>query len=317
MPRVSASRFPILTSSTDRVHFPVPARSWLAHVSDVREIGGLFDAPKTRGPSSEKEDDRAEERWDAARKRPVPPGVANPEFFRSRMHDSGVIALDRKKGVLRVRLDSIVARDFARILEDALDRPPAEGPWPVDLVLHDPTYVRAARADARGALRFEDPHRLGGGYLWDTFPPVESPNPRILTRPDAAGKTSAEFLYDWFYEGNGRLQWIAQLYTFDRRRGALSNEVYLMVDCARATAEDRCPETFERAYGPAGRRLYERARANAFVPDEPFDLWNEAGLARTLALHGLARDDFLPAWRSLPSRPNDDPEERSLAAGEF
>ena len=148
------------------------SRSWLAHVSDVREIGGMFYAPKTHGPLSEKKEDaRAEERWDAARNRPVPQNVVPPEFFGSCMHDSGVIGIEREKGALRVRLDSIVAEDFSCILSRALDGPPAEGPWPVDLLLHDPTYVRVARADARGALRFEDPHRLGGGYLDEPLRP--------------------------------------------------------------------------------------------------------------------------------------------------
>ena len=257
------------------------SRSWLAQVSDVREIGGMFYAPKTRGPLSEKKEDaRAEERWDAARNRPVPQNVATPEFFGSHMHDSGVIGIEREKGVLRVRLNSIVAEDFSCILSRALDVPPANGPWPVDLLLHDPTYVRAARADARGALRFEDPHRLGGGYLDE--PPRPSGGEGAGGEGRGDRRTPAEFLYDWFYEQDGRLQWIAQLYTFDRHRAALSNEVYLMVDCAQATAEDRCPEAFERAYGPRGRTLYEEARANAFVPDEPFDLWNEHGLARSL-----------------------------------
>ena len=273
----------------------MPPRSWLAKAESLHDLGDHFDLSRAGTRGNDRRNERAERNWLERLRKPLPVAVADPEFFGSRMHDSSVVGIERQKGVLRVRLDSIVARDFARILEDALDLPYAEGPWPVDLVLHDPTYVRAARTDSRGGLRFADPYRLGGGYLWDTFRTVEPPDPRIRTRPDAAGKTSAEFLYDWFHEGEGRFQWIAHLYTFDRHRGALSNEVYLMVDCARATAEDRCPEAFDRAYGPQGKRLYEEARANAFVPDEPFNLWDERGLARSLparlAAHGLTQRD--------------------------
>ena len=258
----------------------MPARSWLAEAKSLHDLGDHFYLPKAGTEWDDTRAERAEDKWLERLRRPFPQSVANPEFFGSRMHDSGVIGIERRKGVLRVRLDSIAASDFARILEDALDGPPAEGPWPVDLLLHDPTYVRAARADLRGGLRFDDLLREQGVQSGRNMPRMS-------------------FLYDWFHEQNGRLQWIAQLWPHREHRASRSEDLYLMVDCAQATADDRCPEAFGRAYGPQGRKLYEEARANAFVPDEPFNLWNEAGLARSLptrlAAHGLTRGDFSPA----------------------
>ena len=274
----------------------MPQRSWLAKATDVRAIGGEFYAPKGGEPYDDEQGARAEERWTANFRRSLPVAEADRPFFGSWMHDSGVVGIERTKGVLRVRLDSIVARDMARILEDALDLPWAAGPWPVDLLLHDPVFVRAARADRKGELRFERWEDLGGGYLCDTFRPTDEIVPRTPKSYRRKGPTSAEFLYDWAFTEDGRVQWIAQLYTFDRRRAALSNEVYLMVDAARATAVDGCPEAFARAYGPHGRSLYKAARANALDRDEPFNLWDERGLIRSLpsrvAALGLTRANF-------------------------
>jgi len=248
--------------------------SWLAEVKDVRAIGGDFFRWTANEALDDKRSELADERWRRNFDRPLPVAYPDRLFYGASMHDSWVLGIERGKNVLRVRLNSIQARDFMAILAAELDLPRVEGPWPVDLLLHDPVYVRAARSDRTGGLRFEDPHRLGEGN----------------------GLTDAEFLYDWFWEQDGRLQWVAQLYTGDRWRAALSNEVFLMVDCAQASAADLCPGAMERAYGAAARMLYEEARANGENAEEPFNLWNERGLedslAERLTAHGLTREDF-------------------------
>ena len=249
-------------------------KSWLADAKDVRAIGGDFFRWTENDALDDKRSELADARWQRNFDRPLPVPYPDRLFYGASMHDSWILTMERTRDVLRVRLNSIQARDFMAILAAELDLPRVEEPWPVDLLLHDPAYVRAARIDRTGGLRFEDPYRLGEGK----------------------GLTTAEFLYDWFWEQEGRIQWIAQLYTGDRWRAALSNEVFLMVDCARASAVDLCDVAMERAYGPAARMLYEEARANGENLEEPFNLWNEHGLMDSLpdrlAAHGLTKTDF-------------------------
>ncbi|RYG21347.1 hypothetical protein EON82_18995 [bacterium] len=66
------------------------------------------------------------------------------------------------------------------------------------------------------------------------------------------------------------------------RRTEGLESAYLTVDCAQALAEDCCPGAIERAHGLEARRLYEEARANAFVAGAELDLWDEQGLIEAL-----------------------------------
>ncbi|RYG21348.1 hypothetical protein EON82_19000 [bacterium] len=114
-------------------------------------------------------------------------------FYGSRMHDSFVEGVERFGDELRARLDSVVARDFSRIVSGGA--PEAEmGAWPTDLVLRGVAYARAPRPDAGGRLRFLDYRSLGSGK----------------------GQTPTELLYDWFFQEDGRLQWVAQLHLHER-----------------------------------------------------------------------------------------------------
>jgi hypothetical protein len=245
-------------------------RSWLAKAKSIHDIGGMFYAPKAGEPWDLERDARAEEKWGKLTRRPLPVEEAFARYYGSRMHDSTVMGIDRDKGRLRIRLDSIDARDFARILARVLDVPEVETLYPVDLLLHDPQHVRAARAGISGELRFTK---------WESLEDVE-------------------FLYDWFFEQDGRLQWIAQLYAFLGHDTALSPDVYLLVDAARVTAEDRCPAAFARAYSAPAARLYEDALAGR--DDRPIDFnvfdspQTEEYILRRMGAHGLTFADFTP-----------------------
>lgn len=246
------------------------SRSWLAKARSVHDIGGMFYAPKPGEPWDEKRDARAEEKWRALVRPPLPVDEAFAPYFGSWMHDSTVLGIDREKGVLRVRLDSINASDFAYRLARVLGVAPAETRYPVALLLHDPQYVRAARAGIQGELRFADWERL----------------------------QDTEFLYDWFFQQDGRLQWIAEIYAPRTRGAALSPSVYLLVDAARATADDRCPAAFAKAYGAPAARLYEDAVAGR--DDRPIDFNvfdsddTEEYIVRRMAARGLTTADFGP-----------------------
>ncbi len=252
----------------------MPKRSWLAKANSVHDLGDHFYVPKSGEEWDDRRDGRAEAKWLERLRKPLPVADADRPYFGSAMHDATVLEIERKGGELRVRLDAIDARDLEREMISAFDLTPVETIWPIDLVMHDVQHVRAVREARGGGLRLAEWEGLG-------------------ERP---GGTPAEFLYDWFHEQDGRLQWIAQFWPHHEHRENCPNDVYLMVDGARATAEDRCPEAFERSYGRVARLLYEDARAGTDEHEIDFNVWDSAETApylrRRLAARSLTRADF-------------------------
>ena len=213
--------------------------SWLAKAKSIHDLGGYFVVQKP-GRYDEEKDLRAERKWRQKWEEPIPVAPEFRVFYGSRMHDSWVMGIERKPDVLGVRLDCINADIFALNLVAVRDIERLPSQWPVDLLLHDPRYVRAARHDPEGNLRFID---------WKA---IHSEAPQEGTN----------FLYDWFFQQEGRLQWIAHLWDWRDSTHKLSNSALLMVDCARATAVDHRANAIERAYGPGARLLWEDALAN-------------------------------------------------------
>jgi hypothetical protein len=72
---------------------------------------------------------------------------------------------------------------FADALCSLLGISQMEIQWPIDLLLHDPAYVRAARADLRGGLRYAE------------YRSIYSDKP----------EDGPQYLHDWFFEQDGRL----------------------------------------------------------------------------------------------------------------
>ncbi len=130
--------------------------------------------------------------------------------------------------------------------------------------------MRAARVDRRGNLRFAD---------WQQC-------------------DNLEFLYDGFFERDGRLQWIAQFWDHQPYLPESDRSLYLMVDCAGATADDHCAEVFARLYGTPAADLYQDAIGE--VDDRPVDFNVFDGhrktvvyIRRRIAARGLTHEDFL------------------------
>ena len=261
----------------------MPQRSWLAKAKTIHDLGPHYTTPLGHEPWEEKREKLFDAKWRAWLKRPLPVEPAFQPYFGSKMHDSQILGIEREERVLRVRLDSINADIFAIGLADVLEVPRVDARWPVDLLLADPIYVRAARYDAKGALRYADPYEVLAGN-W---------------------QTGDRFLYDWFFEEDDRLQWIAELQAFRRGQDALSDNKMLMVDCSRATALDRRRSTLEAAFGLAAGTLWQEALDGVDVGDAPYGPWSvptmESFLMRRMAAHGLTREDFL--LPSMPRRP--------------
>ena len=137
-----------------RLNEPMPQKSWLAKVSSVYDIDpGLYIWRNNR-PHDEAREDRADRKRVAAFNKPLPIDPKFVRFFGSRMHDSWVMGIERTPQQLRVRLDSINADIFALDLIFLLGLKRVPTQWPVDLILHDPQFVRASQYDPDGNLRF-------------------------------------------------------------------------------------------------------------------------------------------------------------------
>ena len=162
-------------------------------------------------------------------------------------------------------------------LADVLGVAKVKATWPVDLMLHDPRYVRAARHDPEGKLVFADIRKV-------SFEPYETGN-------ELYG-TGDEFLSDWFVQEDGRLQWIADIYSRRKESRRLSSSIYLMVDCTRATAVDRCRPLIEASYGLGAGILYQEALAMSITE---YVWYSREFVERRIAAHGFTAKNFAPS----------------------
>jgi hypothetical protein len=244
-------------------------RTWLKDVKSIHNLGPHY-LHKRHRPWDEDADARADAKWSKKLQEPIPVEPEFVEFFATRMHDSWVIGLERTDDQVTIRLNSIYADIFAWALAEVLEVDRVPSAWPVHLVLHDVVYMRSARHDPNGALRYAN---------WRELRSTE------FTRGDT-------FLYDWFFEQDGRIQWIAE---FDARRlslRSLSSSMYLMVDCARVSAVDLRREALGAAYGPMAAELWDQA-----LLDSGTDMiWGvrvmEKYLLDQFGLRGLSLADF-------------------------
>jgi hypothetical protein len=247
------------------------SKSWLAKAESVQDLGNHLYVSKPH------KDDfvewlRHEDRWREMRNRPIPVAEPYKKFFGSGMHDSRVMSIDRNSDRLRIRLDCINADIFAIDLASVLEVEEVHRQWPVELLLHKPAYVRAARYDPTGTLRFAD---------WTKMCSDEP-------------QQGDQYLRDWFFEEDGRIQWIAMISSMGSyRQQFLSSEMFLMADCYEATALDVRSIAMETVFGKPGRIIWEQALAD-------FDgLWGcqalEGFVMDRMRAHGFGAGDFVPS----------------------
>lgn len=250
------------------------SRSWLADAKVIQDLGNHFYVPRHFKDWDDERDARAERNAKIRFSQPLPVEPQYVPFFGSRMHDSRVIAVERTPSLIRVRLDDINTEDFARALAHVLEIERPVSRWPVDLLFHKPVYMRAAHYDPESKLRFADIDK------------IHSDEPQ----------SGDEFLYDWFFQQDGRIQWIAEIWLHPRRSERLSQAVYLMIDCEKATAEDHRAAALEKSFGPAVRSIWSDYLSGTDVGDSPHGLaiWDDmiAFIRRRLAHYQFTKSDF-------------------------
>jgi len=251
------------------------ASSWLANAKSIHDLGGFVAVQKPGSNYDEEREERAERKLREQFNKPIPVASEFQSYYGGRMHDSWVIGIERTANLLRLRLDSIEADAFAYHLCEGLGITRRVSQWPIDLLLHDPVYVRAARYGPDGGLRFADWRQVHS------------------TEPQGGD----QFIYDWFFEQDGRIQWISEIWSRRYSRRRLSTAFYLMVDCTCATAIDHRAEAIARVYGEGGRTLW----IDVFGTDETRSTFMKNWHKGTLNLHlsermsalGLVAADFL------------------------
>ncbi len=248
-------------------------RSWLSQANNVQDIGVNTHAIKFNAQNWQEREARAETKQMAVRRRDLPNTVRDPSFFGGRLHDSEVLSIVRDAQRITVELNDNAANEFAWVVSSMVGSadPPAN-PIRIALVFHEPNFVRAARHDPDGWLKWCD---------WEH-----------LARTDE--KASVIHIDDWFYEDSGALQWVANLWS--PCHGRLSDDVFLMIDCHGAHVIDRRAADIERGFSPGARRLWEDVATGVGL-EYPGHLWGVDAvdyLSERMAVRGLRTDDLVP-----------------------
>ncbi len=253
-----------------------PNRSWLAKAKSIHDLGGHFYVPNSAKPWNEKRDLLSERKRQEQYRRPIPVAEEFERFYGSRMHDSWPLEAERTPEVFRLTLNSIDGSYFADTLASHFDLEIGEIEMPVDLLLHNPSYVRAARYGIRGELRFEQ---------WET-----------IGEPVSQNVSGFQFLSDWFHEQEGRIQWIAEIWGGRHWRSKLSSSLFLMVDATHATAVDRRRSVLEKLFGPAAGQLWQDVLDGVDQEGHPYIFAGgmEGFLTRRMRHYGIERADFRP-----------------------
>jgi hypothetical protein len=251
----------------------VAYRSWLNDIKVIQDLGDHCQALTFRKPEDEKREIKYEEKWRARTQQNIPVADESKFAFGSRMHDSWVEWIKRSRGEFRLRINNDLAHHFVYELSEMLEiaQPDDFEAWvaPVDLVFEDPVYVNAVREYPGGKLRWTEWENLGR---------------RNQDKPE-------QFLRDWFFEQDGRLQWIAELWR--TRVNDLSNKLYLLVDCSIARAEDGRAQAIRDILGLPAEQIWTDL-VNGVDQGDDWHGWSAvyAYIEKRMAARGIQANDF-------------------------
>lgn len=206
-------------------------------------------------------DDRRQEHLD----NPVRPNSLDPnsyQFFEGHLHDGYVYSAQRDGSRLEIAICDCVLEDFADQFFGEIEVEHEDVQSPVRLVFEGVNYVNAVRADAEGWLKWDD---------WERWRPVTD-------------RSQADtFVRGWFSEQDGHLQWIGYFRKWVPNLGNLDTDLFLLVDCERATAKPESERVLRKKMGDDCYEAY--AYINSLPPEE---MWLARGhLRRYLESKGI------------------------------
>jgi hypothetical protein len=246
-------------------------RSWLKdvrHISDLGEHLHAIPYDKLNGDRAFARDDK----WLEILKRPIPVDDEFKQYYGSRMHDSGLLGIERLGDELHVMLSCDFTYCFAEWLADWFEIELETNIWPLTLVLTDVVYMNCVRYMPAGELRWAD---------WKKF------------RQFVDISDCDSFLHDWFHEQDQRYQWIAELWSLRSVRQKLSSSMFLMADCTGFCALDGRRKAIEKAFAPTVVPIWEDLWIGKSVKGEPVERWDwYNGIETCLSARMMCFDDL-------------------------
>lgn len=252
-------------------------RSWLKDVTHINDIDPWQTSLNGCHDDYEKMEDTRWDRLFEYWKRPLPVDPEFRRFFNSSLHDSQFLELKRIKNKVIISINDLDAETLVNDTNDVLDIPHPQIPIPIDLVFTDVDYCTSLRAGPNLTLRYDN----------------------IATAIPTDGEFHLNFLRDWFFEQENRLQWIANVHSWRVPSKKLDHSIYILIDCASATAIDRRLPALKKIYGPNIVPLWNdylnRIDFTENIPHYPqfvggfYDYFE-----RRLPAHGLTWEDLRP-----------------------
>ncbi|MEI7576200.1 MAG: hypothetical protein WCK51_04855 [Armatimonadota bacterium] len=227
-------------------------RSWLKAVKHVGDLAQQFVPYDDCKPEASKRNKLSDERWLDAMKRQIPVAPEFLRYFGTRMHDSWVISQERTGDHIRIELDSIEGNVFCSQYGLWLDVEFPEPLMPVELYCHDVRYARWARHDKTGWLKFAEPE---------------------FREIDPTRTMSDSFTYDFFFEQDGRIQWIALIRAWPRYSDWHISDLFLMADCSGVSAVDHRANVILNHFGAKAGLMWHQ-----FFNQTEFDAWDQPQL---------------------------------------
>ena len=241
-----------------------------AEAKTIRDIGSYLPVALGGQPDDPAEHSRAATQWLERSQASLPPSVANPEYFNDWMGDSTLLALEFAPTFVRLTVDLDDAQVFARELARILDIPRRWSPCPVDLVMHDPSFIRSITHDEAGNLHDLD------------FESQSSTDERGI----------GVLLNEWFFQRDDGLGWVTQIYDWQ------PPGIHLLVECTHASAIDRRLDALTESFGPAVVPLWLDAVSQSENGTGARRFWIgedlEPRLRDQIATRNLSRLDFQP-----------------------
>lgn len=271
-------------------------RSWFKDVKSIHDLGEHCHHLNFDKPEDDARCMKYEEKWRARFDAPIPVDEQYQFAYRSGMHDSWVEWIKRTPGELRIRVNNDLAQHYVGQIAEMLgihiptflnttyrrdiDKGTQPTDWlaPVDLIFDDPVYVNAVRQAPEGKLRWSE---------WEDVGRRKEPF------------EADPFLYDWFFEQDGRIQCVVAIWAHRPGRW-LSTTLYLLIDCARVRAEDHRERAIRDLLGPAAADVWNDFLNGVDIGGAE-DKWTNAHayIEKRMEVRGIRLKNFRPKASAL------------------
>ncbi len=191
-------------------------RSWLKDVTKVEDLANFLHSMKWSDATDERIDRKEAKGYGLSLNRDLPVDEKSNKYFGCGLHDGGVIGIKHESNRVEIHIDNGWADDFADHFYKKHSIQPRSVSTSVWLKFEGVNYFNAARHDLGGWLKWSD---------WKAWREINE------------YKTGADTIVsDWFYQQDGKLQWIGEFTKDQSNDSKLSGALYVLIDCERAYA---------------------------------------------------------------------------------